>query len=176
MELGALVCAPRNPDCPACPAAALCAARATGRTESIPAPRRKKPPPVVEVAVAWAVDAAGCLVFVRRPERGVLAGFLELPAVDVPAGSDPRALLAAALSALGARDVAVGEVLARVAHGMFHRTARLSAYRVRAEWGRDGCVIALAPGAALDRPVTTASRKLMQAIGGTEPVLSARRR
>lgn len=176
MELGALVCTPRNPDCPACPATALCAARASGRTAQIPAPRRKKPPPVVEVAVAWAADAAGRLAFVRRPGGGVLAGFLELPAVDVPAGSAPRALLGAALRALGARKVAVGEVLARVEHGMFHRTARLTAYRVRAEWERDGRVTALAPDDAADRPVTTASRKLMQAVGGPEPVPSARRR
>jgi hypothetical protein len=131
---------------------------------------------VIEVAVAWAADAAGRLAFVKRPARGVLAGFLELPAADVPAGADPRVVLDAALAARGARDVVVGEVLARVEHGMFNRTARLSAYRVRARWDRAGEVTALAPDAARARPVTTASRKLMQAVVGGAPDPSARRR
>jgi len=169
IEFGALVCLPRHPDCPSCPVASLCAARAAGRASQIPAPRRKKPPPVVEVAVAWAADRAGRLACVRRPARGVLAGFLELPAVDVPAGEDPRALLDAALRALGARRVSVGDALARVEHGMFHRTARLTAYRVRAEWdGTAERVIALAPDAAAVRPLTTASRKLIAAIAGAK--------
>jgi A/G-specific adenine glycosylase len=165
IEFGALVCLPRSPDCPSCPVASLCAARAAGRAAQIPAPRRKKPPPVVEVAVAWAADRAGRLACVKRADRGVLAGFYELPAVDVPAGADPRALLGQALRALGARRVTVGEALARVEHGMFHRTARLTVYRVRAAWDGASGVTAIAPEEdAAARPLTTASRKLIRAI------------
>src|SRR5262249_52874823 len=40
MELGALVCTPRSPDCGACPLAAGCRARATGQAASLP---RKRP-------------------------------------------------------------------------------------------------------------------------------------
>ena len=36
MELGALVCTPRNPRCDACPLAAGCRARAEGRAASLP--------------------------------------------------------------------------------------------------------------------------------------------
>ena len=39
MELGALVCTSRSPDCPACPLADRCAWLAAGRPES-PAPRK----------------------------------------------------------------------------------------------------------------------------------------
>jgi len=165
IEFGALVCLPRSPDCPSCPVASLCVARAAGRAAQIPAPRRKKPPPVVEVAVAWAADREGRLTCVRRPDRGVLAGFYELPAVDVPAGEDPRVLLGEALRALGARRVSVGEALARIEHGMFHRTARLTAYRVRATWDAADSVTAILPEAAAARPLTTASQKLIRAIG-----------
>jgi A/G-specific adenine glycosylase len=36
MELGALICTPKNPRCPECPVAAHCAARATGRQDELP--------------------------------------------------------------------------------------------------------------------------------------------
>jgi len=45
MELGALVCRPA-PDCPACPIAFACRARAQGRTAELPARRPRAPLPV----------------------------------------------------------------------------------------------------------------------------------
>jgi A/G-specific adenine glycosylase len=161
MELGALVCTPRRPDCPECPVAGQCAARALGRVESIPLPRPRRRPPVVEVAAAW-IARSGGLALVRRPGRGVLAGFWELPQADVGAGADPRAELAAALTQLGARRVAVGETLARVDHAMFNRRAQLTAYATRAILGKR--LTFTSPAELAVRPLTTASRKLIRKI------------
>ncbi len=164
MELGALVCTPSRPVCPSCPVADFCVARALGRVDEIPAPKRRKSPPRVEVAVAIAVSRDDRLVYVRRPKRGVLAGFLEFPSADVPPGADPRATLAHAIAEHGATRIEVGEILARAEHVMFHRRARLTAYRVRARWVLDGRILALTRSAAAAAPVTTASRKLLALI------------
>jgi len=165
MELGALVCIPRRPDCPACPVAALCAARALGRVDSIPPPRRRRRPPVVEVAAAWIDRGGGRLTLARRPSRGVLAGFWELPQADVAAAADPRAELTAVLARMGAKRIAVGEALARVEHSMFNRRAQLTAYSTRASWGKGAEVSVASPAELADRPITTASRKLIRAVG-----------
>jgi A/G-specific adenine glycosylase len=43
MELGSLICTPRNPKCEACPLASLCPTRKLGLQDRIPAPRKKTP-------------------------------------------------------------------------------------------------------------------------------------
>jgi A/G-specific adenine glycosylase len=165
MELGALICTPRRPDCPACPVASLCAARAAGRVDSIPPPRRRRRPPLVEVAAAWIDRGGGRLGVVQRPGRGVLAGFWELPQADVGTGADARAELGAALARLGAKQVVVREALARVEHSMFNRRAKLTAYATRASWGRESALRVASPAELAHRPLTTASRKLIRAVG-----------
>lgn len=42
MELGSMVCTPRQPGCDACPVARMCQARVLGLADRIPAPKRKK--------------------------------------------------------------------------------------------------------------------------------------
>lgn len=44
MELGALVCLPREPHCERCPAASACAARASGHADRFPGPARTQAP------------------------------------------------------------------------------------------------------------------------------------
>lgn len=53
MELGAMLCTPRSPQCLLCPVAHFCRARKLGIADSLPARRRK--PTAVEVALAAAV-------------------------------------------------------------------------------------------------------------------------
>ena len=57
MELGAMVCTPRSPQCLVCPVAQFCRARKLGIAESLPARRRK--PATVEVTLAAAVFVDG---------------------------------------------------------------------------------------------------------------------
>ncbi|MCZ2406066.1 MAG: A/G-specific adenine glycosylase [Burkholderiales bacterium] len=79
MDLGALVCLPRNPQCAACPLQAHCVAHAEGAPERYPVRTRK----LVRKAQAWWLlqleDGAGRIWFERRPERGIWAGLHCLP-------------------------------------------------------------------------------------------------
>ena len=78
MELGALVCLPREPDCGACPLEALCAARELGRAGEFPAPKARKAGVEVELEALF-VERAGRILLRRRPAEGRMAGLWELP-------------------------------------------------------------------------------------------------
>ncbi len=80
MELGATVCTPKSPRCEQCPIAARCNAYATGRTASIPAPRKKVAQPVDRLC-ALAVVSRKRLLMVKRPATGLLASMWCLPLV-----------------------------------------------------------------------------------------------
>lgn len=104
MELGATLCLPSAPDCPRCPLAHWCRARATGSFD-FPRPR-----PVRIRAVEWPmvlVEWRSRILLHRRPESGILAGLWELPgpaalseeaAETTPGGSEPVAVVRHAIT------------------------------------------------------------------------------
>lgn len=78
MELGALVCTPRNPDCGACPLARRCLAKAGGRQADFPPAKPRKE---AEAIRGYAVILRrGGEVLLYRPGKGeLLAGLLTFP-------------------------------------------------------------------------------------------------
>ena len=78
MDLGATICRPRAPECPACPLSSDCAAFASGNPEAFPprAARRERP---LRHGIARWIERDGGLWLVRRPERGMLGGMAALP-------------------------------------------------------------------------------------------------
>lgn len=79
MDLGATVCRPRAPACPACPWQADCAARRAGRPRDFPVrPVRASKP--VRRGLAFFLRAGDRILLVRRPADGLLGGMLALPA------------------------------------------------------------------------------------------------
>ncbi len=88
MDLGATVCRPRAPDCARCPLAPWCAGLATGAPERFPVKAAKAAKPE-RTGVAWvALDGAGRVGLVRRPDRGLLGGMLGLPTAGWGGGED----------------------------------------------------------------------------------------
>lgn len=81
MDLGASICRPKNPDCPACPLADACRAFASGAPESFPAPKARRPRPHRH-AIAWWIERNGAVWLVRRPPKGMLGGMAALPGSD----------------------------------------------------------------------------------------------
>ena len=82
MELGALVCTPKNPDCKRCPLAKLCAAKKDGSWADYPVRKGKKELPVRKVTSVIVKDAKGRVLLVQNREGGLLKGLWELPAVE----------------------------------------------------------------------------------------------
>ena len=106
MELGALVCVPRNPMCLTCPVADDCRARQTGRQDLLPVIAARPAPLEVAEACVVAVDSGRVLIVKRGP--GVLwEGFWEFPTIHL-AGPDParRSFVAPVALAEGVRRIA----------------------------------------------------------------------
>ena len=112
MDLGATICRPRNPDCPACPLNADCQAFAIGTTEAFPVKAARKLRPVRHGVAQW-IERDGAIWLVRRPARGLLGGMAALPGPEwgdllpsEPVPNEPK--------------------LAEIAHGFTHFELRLS--------------------------------------------------
>lgn len=83
MDLGSLICTPRNPVCDDCPLAMVCVAKAQGQAQDLPTrrPRQAKP---TRHGVAFVIRRVGddAVLLVRRPQKGLLGGMLALPSGD----------------------------------------------------------------------------------------------
>jgi A/G-specific adenine glycosylase len=78
MELGALVCTPKNPKCEPCPLSDTCVALKKGLTNTLPVKAKRAPVPHYEIVVAviWRDDK----FFVqKRSEDKMLGGLWEFP-------------------------------------------------------------------------------------------------
>jgi len=91
MELGALVCRSRNPQCLACPVREHCRAARDGTQEIIPPPKKLRRERI-DVAVA-VIERAGRVLIQQRPAGGLLAGLWEFPGGKIEPGENPTAAL-----------------------------------------------------------------------------------
>ena len=93
MELGALVCTPRNPQCPICPAKKLCAAFRENRVELLPNPGERATA-TARRFMAFIVESNGRFLVRQRPAGVVNAHLWEFPNVEVSARTLPLGALA----------------------------------------------------------------------------------
>lgn len=91
MELGALVCTPKSPQCEACPLSGRCLARRRGTVSIRPAARAKTRVRDVHVAAVWDSTADGVLLERRPGGTGIWAGLWMTPLVEFADGGDPVA-------------------------------------------------------------------------------------
>jgi A/G-specific adenine glycosylase len=99
MELGATLCLPRRPRCPACPIRQWCVAFRSRRTEELPA-SAPRPATVFERRAVVAVIDGG-RVLLARSEGPLLAGLYEFPAVPLDESVGAARGLPASLRRLG---------------------------------------------------------------------------
>jgi A/G-specific adenine glycosylase len=78
MDLGALVCRPKAPECEVCPLATFCAARAAGAADSYPRRSAKSDKPH-RYGVAFVLTRGDQVGLTPRPPKGLLGGMLGLP-------------------------------------------------------------------------------------------------
>jgi len=104
MELGALVCAPRNPQCPACPVRKFCVARAQDRIGELPN-LGERGRATARSFVAFVVRRDGHYLVRQRPAGVVNAHLWEFPNTELDsagaAAARPAAVAEAASQVLG---------------------------------------------------------------------------
>jgi A/G-specific adenine glycosylase len=158
MELGALVCKPRTPECAACPLRTRCRAHRDGSAGRIPVAEATKARRRIHHAAALIHDARGRVLVEQRAPKGLWAGMWQAPTLE----RDDRAATRKELGGwLGAGS------LSRVAAFEHATTHRLVAFEV---WG----VGALTPAdrRRLSRGRRWATRAELDAL----PLASAQRR
>jgi A/G-specific adenine glycosylase len=134
MDLGALVCTPRNPDCPNCPLAGLCAAYALGVQEERPV-RVPKPEIPHHVVTAAVIHQNGHVLIAQRPQQGLLGGLWEFPGGKLEPGEDLAACLQREICEELGVEIGVHEPLGVFRHGYTHFHVTLHAFHCSLESG-----------------------------------------
>lgn len=178
MELGALCCRPRQPDCEACPWQSHCRGRAKGDPTRFPvrAPRKAVPHHQIGVALIW---RAGQLLVQRRPSEAMLGGLWEFPGGKQEPDETIEACVARECHEELGVEVELGELRARVDHAYSHFKITLWAFDCRLLAGEPSAGAAdelrwLAPGKLDELAFPTANRRILDALcAAPEPLLRA---
>lgn len=126
MELGALVCRGRNPQCLGCPIRFACRAAREGTQEIIPRPKRLITQEIE--AVVAVIERDGRYLIQERAEKGLLAGLWEFPGGKIEPGESPRAALRREVREEVGVEVRVLRRLPTVIHAYTRFRVRLHAY------------------------------------------------
>ena len=92
MELGALLCTPKNPLCPKCPLQEFCESFRLDVVNRRPVPSERKKIKSIEVAAGVLVEN-GRIFIQRRPENGLMGRLWEFPGGKLEAGESPQTAL-----------------------------------------------------------------------------------
>jgi A/G-specific adenine glycosylase len=136
MELGALICTPKNPRCAECPLADGCGAYAERQTGLYPYTRGKTKIPEYEVGLGL-IMKKGRFLIQKRPSSGHLAGMWELPGGKTEEEESPEEALKRKCRDELALDVRIGEQIAVAGHAYSHFKIHVSLYSCDAGNGKE---------------------------------------
>jgi A/G-specific adenine glycosylase len=162
MDLGASLCARREPRCTACPVRATCRAAIEGNTSAYPQPKPVKPMPQRQT-VMLVLQEGDALLFEKRPSPGIWGGLWSFP--EMPEGGDIAAFCRDKLGC----EIAAPQALAPLLHGFTHFRLAIAPWRclvtrrlhVSGEPGRTWLPLVTAGEAAIPVPV----RKILAGLG-----------
>jgi A/G-specific adenine glycosylase len=123
IELGAVICTPKNPRCGTCPVSSHCTAFQTARVHEFPQPKPRVV--VIEVrAVALLVTRGTRVLLEQRAPKGLLGGLYGVPLE--PITTTRESALETLLTRFGLTEA--GDWTGRVTHVMTHRRIELEVY------------------------------------------------
>lgn len=82
MELGALICKPRNPQCQLCPVRAHCQAFQSNSQADYPVKSKQKKQKTLHYYVTILESQSGEFLIEKRPSAGLLAGLWQFPMIE----------------------------------------------------------------------------------------------
>lgn len=171
MDLGAVICTPRQPACAACPLRRGCIARRLGIQEQLPVKAAKKKLPRYEIGIG-VVWKEGKILIAKRFARDLLGGLWEFPGGHCePDETIAQCVRREVREELGIR-VSVGDEFAVVEHGYSHFRVTLHALHCRYVSGEPraiGCAAFrwVAPRALSRYAFPAANRRIIKAVAGS---------
>ncbi len=128
MELGRLICKPRNPQCLLCPLIAFCQARLNGTQHERPVKTRRAPTPHYDVTCGLIRNGEAQLLIARRRDNDLLGGLWEFPGGKQEDGENLEACLARELAEELGIMVKIGSLFTTVKHAYTHFRITLHAF------------------------------------------------
>lgn len=124
MELGALVCTPRSPQCLLCPVQKQCEAFAADIQEQIPPPKKAEPTPLLKRRT-FCIRSGRRYLIEQRPARGRWAGMWQFITVE----TDPSLTLLSQLPLKISKPRKIGQI----AHTLTHRRYEFEVFTCQAQ-------------------------------------------
>lgn len=147
MDLGAMICTPKNPQCLICPWQKYCQSKGLPELEEIPV-RAKLEKKVKQGSVYLIRNQAGEVLIRKRTEKGLLSGLYEFPWVEDGKSETMQ----------GAQDTGL-----EIVHIFTHFKLILRVYTKQAEQAsQDGIFVPLA--ALKDYPISTLMKKVYKSV------------
>lgn len=164
MELGATVCVPGKPRCAECPAAMWCVSRATGKQESIPAPKQPAKKQAVCCDCVLLIDDRGRLVVEQRGEEGMWSKMWQTPTLERGARHASRAAVRSHAEEFCESGVSLSlRLVGEFEHKTSHRNLSFRVWRpvraVTAARGTGRRIVRLET--ALSMPISNAQRRVL---------------
>ena len=128
MDLGAMLCTPRDPNCPDCPLHTICAAYEYGLQAERPVlPARPQTPHYTVTAAV--IERGGRYLLAQRPSDGLLGGLWEFPGGKSLPDEDLETCLRREICEELGVGIQVGEPLGQYRHAYTHFKVTLFAFR-----------------------------------------------
>jgi A/G-specific adenine glycosylase len=169
MDLGALICTPRRPSCPACPLSELCLAAKKECQETLPVKGKRRRLLHKSMAAAILTDSKGRFLVVQRHPAGLLGGLWKFPGGEMNSDETLQdTLLRSVREELGI-SVRVGEKLLSVDHVYTHFTLTIHVFRCAIRMGKPRASKCrrwqwAASNALNQLPFSRGDRKIMEAL------------
>jgi len=127
MDLGRVICTPRNPACSRCPLSRICAARLADDMEDFPVKPQRKPLPHYDIVVGL-IRRDQKLLIQRRPESGLLGGLWEFPGGKIEAGESGEKALLREINEETGLVVSIHSEIGTIQHAYTHFKITLTAW------------------------------------------------
>jgi A/G-specific adenine glycosylase len=127
MELGAIVCKPRNPICTNCPVKSGCQAFQTDRLAEFPRKIKRRATPEYRIAVGVVLKSGRVLITRRHPE-GLLGGLWEFPGGKIMHRETAAAACVREIKEEVNLEVRVDSHLCQVKHAYTHFKIRMEVF------------------------------------------------
>lgn len=127
MDLGRVICTPKNPACKSCPLESICLSAGAADVESFPVKERRKALPHLHIVIGL-IRKGETLLIQKRPAEGLLGGLWEFPGGKIEEGERGDEALLREIREETGLIVELGEKIGTINHAYTHFKITMSAW------------------------------------------------
>ncbi len=127
MDLGRVICTPKNPGCESCPLKKVCLSARTEDVESFPVKKKRKRLPHYQIVIGVIQKGEYCLIQ-KRPANGLLGGLWEFPGGKIEMGESGEEALLREIREETGLDVDLDQKIGTINHAYTHFKITMSAW------------------------------------------------